>query len=94
MEEVRPSYWEMTWAFRIEEAVAAAESYGRAVNGSFDTSPTYPGCPSCERSSVMQCHNCGGITCLASNARTGTCAWCGNSGRLDGVITSMRTGQT
>lgn len=90
LEEVSSGAWAMNWAFPIDAERVVAEGYEGTIVGSPSIDPVYPGCPSCGNKSIMQCFRCRAITCLGAEARVGTCAYCGNAGRIEGSITSMQ----
>lgn len=49
------------------------------------TGPQYK-CPWCGNTDFVKCGNCGKITCHDSNSESFSCAHCGNSGKVSGVI--------
>lgn len=51
------------------------------------TGPQYK-CPWCGNNDFVRCGNCGKITCHPSGYTSFTCAYCGNSGKITGTITS------
>lgn len=53
-----------------------------------DIGPQYR-CPYCGNESYVRCGRCGNITCKPTGVKTFTCAHCGNSGTIGGVITKI-----
>jgi hypothetical protein len=59
--EKRGGDWVSTWAFKIDEAKAESEGYGKdKITGSFKPVDKYPGCPYCGGMRLNFC-KCGGI---------------------------------
>ena len=75
--------WLLTWAFDIDERIAAKEGFESqsTLKGSFITTDEYPGCPHCGARSFFTCGKCGKITCWDCSDIT-TCAWCGNTSKI------------
>jgi hypothetical protein len=92
LEEKRPRQWEMNWAFAISENRARKEKYGESkIQGSFDFSPEYPGCPYCGTGGIFTCHRCQEISCWDGSDRV-TCAHCGTTANIGGSISELKTG--
>lgn len=84
--------WSLTWAFAIKERVASREGYDRTtIRGEFVTSSEYPGCPHCGRGAFFRC-GCGRVACWDGESRSVTCPWCGSTGELSGVLSSLEGG--
>lgn len=59
------------------------------VTGRFGISPRYSGCPGCGNDGYVRCSVCGELGCWASSSPHFTCANCGRSGEVSGVIESV-----
>jgi hypothetical protein len=82
MEQVAPSQWMATWAFKVREDVAMREGYdARPLEGSFGFAPGYPGCPHCESCSFYVC-GCGMVVCWNGQDRVATCPSCRSTSEL------------
>lgn len=69
--------WRRNWAFAIDERRAKSEGYDRLkVRGSLRYTAEYPGCPYCGAKNLVQCGNCGKLTCWKGEEEL-ACAWCG-----------------
>lgn len=77
--------WLKTWAFKINEAMAAREGYDNdQIVGMFYSADDYPGCPYCGESDLIIC-GCGRIGCYIVDAYGNySCEWCGNTGPVEG----------
>ncbi len=90
--ERRDRAWFATWAFRTRAASAAREGYGATVaEGGLDLDASYPGCPWCEATTLVQCP-CDKVSCAVPNAMTTTCGHCGKTARIEGYITRVTAG--
>jgi hypothetical protein len=69
---------------------ARAVSGGDVLNmqGKFELAASYPGCPHCKATSFYLC-NCQKLNCWNQQDKRVTCAWCGNSGALEGKISRI-----
>ena len=86
------SGWAGTWAFPLRESTATREGYDRtSISGSFSLDPSYPGCPSCRARAFFRC-GCGKVGCWDGERRKVTCPWCGMTGELQGIVTSLDAG--
>lgn len=84
--------WAATWAFPLKEAAAKKEGYDQAkIEGSFAFDPIFPGCPHCHSQRFFVC-GCGKVACFNSESSKATCPWCGSSGELGGVASSLAAG--
>ena len=91
-EESETGQWIGDWAFPLTEDTAKREGYDRGeITGEFEFGSDYPGRPHCEATSLFKC-SCGGVACWDGESQTVTCPWCGNSGELNGIITSLDAG--
>jgi TerY-C metal binding domain len=87
------SVWVGVWAFDVLEQEAKREQWDdNRIDGTFSFGPEYPGCPYCGAHSVAKC-GCGRITCWNGTQNSLTCAWCGSTGRLGGVVKSLSGGE-
>lgn len=69
--------WYRTWAFTIKEKLAEQEGFDKtAINGSFEETDEYPGCPYCGGSRFVVCGTCNKISCYHGE-KVSICAWCG-----------------
>ena len=74
--------WKRTWAFPLSERQANAEGYGRVqITGALRHTDAYPGCPCCRAKRLVQCGQCGRLSCWKKEAQ-GVCPWCGFSARI------------
>lgn len=87
------SDWKRTWAFEINEDLAGHEGYDKEnINGTFDTTEEYPGCPYCHALTFARC-NCGKIFCFSHKSKKSyqtiklTCPWCNQTGEYSSVET-------
>jgi hypothetical protein len=94
LERAGPETWQMTWAFAIKETVAKKEGYDCVVlEGSFDVSESYPGCPHCGAGSIFRCSDdCGVVGCWDGRSRQVRCPGCGQMIELGGDLTSLDAG--
>jgi hypothetical protein len=84
--------WAGTWAFAIKDAVAKKEGYEKTrMNGTFSFDAAFPGCPHCSSQSFFLC-GCGRLACMKGEGHRVTCPWCGGSGEVSGVATSLDGG--
>lgn len=88
-EQTRPGEWGGDWAFPIDQRQASREHFDRTcVQGDIRFTPTYPGCPSCGNSGTYLCR-CGKLNCWNGQTKAVTCAWCGRSDRVEGIMYSL-----
>jgi hypothetical protein len=78
--ENRNNDWIRVWAFRINERDQASSEFDEIlpVQGTFDKTTEYPGCPYCSADSFLTCPCCKKLTCIAWGSPSGQCRWCGN----------------
>lgn len=79
--EKRGQNWYKTWAFPFKKNTTEYDDLnGGSINlSNMEIDETYPGCPFCQSSSLIQCGNCSQLYCYAGES-TSTCPWCGNVG--------------
>jgi len=84
--------WTGTWSFPIRESSAKREGYDRTeLKGSFSfDESSYPGCPYCGSYGIFKCAKCGKISCWDGETSSVTCAWCGRTGTIKGIIENMK----
>lgn len=88
-----PAVWAMTWAFPLRPGAAQREGYAQtAIQGAFAASPSYPGCPSCGHSGIVQCGACARIACWDAESASARCPWCDTAGRVGGSIERLEVG--
>jgi hypothetical protein len=80
--------------WRFVRATASAAGVGQVMPGqlSGDIDWDSAACPHCDSQHLFQCGNCRKMCCYAPTGKPKqqtTCAWCGNTGVLEGVITSL-----
>jgi hypothetical protein len=94
LEEKSRRRWVADWAFKVKESIAAREGYDKTrVDGQFEFSHEFPGCPYCKSKSFVLCQ-CGNLICYESNARRFKCPKCGTNGTVsDDVVTSLSVTQ-
>ena len=74
--------WIRTWAFPIRESDASEEGFDQIqLNGTFNETEDYPGCPYCEGKGFIVCGKCKKISCYHGE-EISQCQWCGNSSRV------------
>lgn len=93
LEEKLTGQWFADWAFAIKESAVKREGYDHSeIRGTFALDTTYPGCPFCEKSSIVRCC-CGGVSCWNENEEgNSSCAWCGTKVKVTGEIYSLSVG--
>ena len=73
--------WFRTWSFKISEQSAKNEGYiDEKIQGSFEATSEYPGCPYCKTYGFVLCGVCGKLSCWSPGTGIFSCSWCGNSG--------------
>jgi len=78
--ERRGNSWCLTWAFKINEKMAAREGFEHAkISGDFYMDGAFPGCPYCGAMNFIQCA-CTKLTCYDDSGMA-ECAWCGFSAK-------------
>ena len=91
-EEKQNKQWDVDWAFQISEKRAHSENYvSNKIQGSFNFTDKYPGCPYCGNSGIFSCGTCGKITCW-DGSQTVTCSHCGTVSNIEGTISQLETG--
>jgi hypothetical protein len=85
--------WLVTSAFAINETDASDAGDSKSqVEGIFELSNSYRGCPHCAARSFWLCGSCGHIACWDEKASVVECPWCGISGELSPTtITSLKS---
>jgi hypothetical protein len=82
LEEKAPKHWVADWAFKVKESVASKEGYDKtSVDGQFELSCDFPGCPFCASQSFVLC-DCKKLLCHESGVRRFKCPKCG----IDGTV--------
>ena len=94
LEEKSRNHWVADWAFKIKDSVASREGYDKTrVDGQFEFSQKFPGCPYCESHSFVLCE-CQSLLCYESNVRRFSCPKCGLVGTVgDETVTSLTASQ-
>lgn len=91
-EEKQPKKWDVNWAFPISEKRAQSEKYERnKIQGEFNFTDEYPGCPYCRNNNCFSCGSCGKLTCWGG-AQIVTCAHCNTVCNIEGIILQLETG--
>ncbi len=79
--------WCQTYGVKFAPQSTTGTSYNKME---IDISKTTIGpqykCPHCGNSSYVRCGTCGKITCKPGNTKDFTCAHCGKTGVVNGVI--------
>jgi hypothetical protein len=90
--ERRPdSSWLATRVIPLKEQATSREGYGTTeVTGTMSISAAYPGCPACESKSFFECGRCNRVNCWDGASKAVNCAWCGNSGAIEGSIKNLK----
>lgn len=75
--------WLLTWAFEIDEHIAAKEGFSSqsTLKGKFIITEDYPGCPHCGSTGFFTCGNCGKVSCWSGSEVT-KCSWCSNKSKV------------
>lgn len=90
LEEVQHRQWAINWAFPLSEKRASAEKFDRTkIEGSFNFTNEYPGCPYCGNTGVISCGSCGKLSCWDGKNNTATCGNCGKTMQISGTITEI-----
>lgn len=91
--------WHLTWAFKMTERQARGEHIeNNTLSGKAVFDESYPKCPHCGNDSLIVCHKCGRVTCVAEETvKEGgrvTCAWCGFTAKsvINNDITGTKGG--
>ena len=75
--EKRKNDWIRTWTYKVDESRANSGDFSQAsITGTFDKTEDYPGCPYCNKMEFFTCPNCGKLTCIVWDEKTGICRWC------------------
>lgn len=90
LEEKARNHWVADWAFQVKDCIAAKEGYDKTrVDGQFEFSQQFPGCPYCESHSFVLCE-CQTLLCYESRDRCFKCPKCGLEGIVgNDVVTSL-----
>ena len=92
-EEKQGNRWDVNWAFPLSENRAKAENYvATKINGSFNFTEKYPGCPHCGNTGIFKCNGCGAVTCWDCESNHVVCSGCGSTLTLSGTISELTTG--
>lgn len=59
-----------------------SDSGGTQVQGPFDVSHEYDGCPDCGRESFFHCADCDSVSCWDGETVAVTCPWCDHDIRI------------
>jgi hypothetical protein len=94
LEEKSCKHWVADWAFKVKESVASKEGYDKSrVDGKFEFSVEFPGCPYCESKSFVLC-DCQNLLCYEANSRRFNCPKCGVAGTVgNDAVTSLFASQ-
>jgi hypothetical protein len=94
LEEKSRRHWVADWAFKIKESIASKEGYDKSrVDGQFEFSHDFPGCPHCESKSFVLC-DCQNLLCYEASSRRFKCPKCGIIGTVgNDVVTSLTASQ-
>ncbi len=94
LEEQSRGHWVADWAFKIKEGVASKEGYDKSrINGQFEVSHEFPGCPHCESKSFVLC-DCQNLLCYEESSRRFKCPKCGIIGTVgNDAVTSLSASQ-
>jgi hypothetical protein len=94
LEEKSRKYWIADWAFKVKESVASKEGYEAAsVDGHFEFSHEFPGCPYCQSVNFVLC-DCKKLLCYDSSSPYFECPKCGLNGIVGSdVVTSLSASQ-
>lgn len=91
-EEKTKNQWDLTWAFPISPSRQKNEKYdGSNLQGSFNLTEEFPGCPYCGNIGFFKCGTCGKLTCWTGE-KTVTCSHCGKVSQIGGTIESLSGG--
>jgi hypothetical protein len=92
LERMSADRWEATWSFPIKDGVAKREGYAEAtIEGHFDFSTKYPGCPFCQAGGLFQC-DCEKLGCWDGSTERVVCPTCNKKITLGGEVTSLKAG--
>ena len=81
--EKRENGWFFTWAFPMNDEVAAREGYtDTKLEGGFSHDEEYPGCPYCHAAVLVQCGGCNKLGCYDTISKDYTCPSCGNKSQV------------
>lgn len=94
LEEKSRKLWVADWAFKVKESIASKEGYDKTrVDGQFEFSIDFPGCPYCESHSFVLC-DCQNLLCYESSNRLFKCPKCGLAGTIgNDAVTSLPASQ-
>ena len=94
LEEKSRKHWIADWAFKIKDSAARREGYDKTrVDGQFEFSPEFPGCPYCNAKWFVLC-DCKTLLCNDLNSSVFKCPVCGVSGSVGSdPVTSLSAGQ-
>ncbi|NMC84583.1 MAG: hypothetical protein GYA58_04790 [Anaerolineaceae bacterium] len=75
--------WIAYWAFPLTDAMSRREGYADTrLQGVCKFDSTYPGCPYCHNTGLVQCGRCHHVNCWDGRTPEFHCFWCGNSGAI------------
>lgn len=83
--------WLLVGASRQRPGSILPPDGGQEQRGSFDTAPSYPGCPSCGAMAFVRCGRCGQLGCWERSREIFECPHCGNRGPVTETIDSIST---
>jgi hypothetical protein len=81
--------WVLKYSAIASPSVVISPTDKRMISGTFGVSPEYAGCPACKATGYVKCSSCQQLSCWADVESTFTCGWCGTTGTVDGLITSI-----
>ena len=82
LEEKSRKHWIADWAFKVKDIIASKEGYDLTqVNGQFEFSHEFPGCPYCQSGSFVLCE-CNRLLCYDSKSSHFKCPKCGTTGTV------------
>ena len=94
LEEKSRKHWVADWAFKLKESIASREGYDKTlVDGQFELSHDFPGCPYCESQSFVLC-DCQNLLCYKASGGSFKCPKCGLVGTVgNDTVTSLSASQ-
>lgn len=85
------SSWDLQGASFARPSAESSALARQQLDGAFNTSQRYQGCPGCRANSYVRCRQCSELGCWDTSWPLFHCAVCGNSGEVGGAIDSVRT---
>lgn len=83
--------WSLVGASFARRPTSSPGFPGEEVQGSFELSSDYQGCPGCHADGFVRCGRCAELGCYDTSWPQFQCASCGNSGEVSGTIANLRT---